>query len=195
MFLPSNLKSQADDEAAEAERKKAYDRIEKWCLDIIPEDIRNQVQMSVQEIVCGDVDCSPIDTAIAILFDSGGRGMLGLPMEAKDVTKQVLLELFPYDDVLVKWANGQDADWPPLDDDLDDMEAQLPALRFNVGQKVECRIGPDEVTGWAPGTITQLWYREQDWAEGSFAPYKVTLDTGMDIFAPGDVEMVIRARK
>jgi hypothetical protein len=102
-----------------------------------------------------------------------------------------LEENFPYGEVLEKWFLGQEADWPPLDD----MDAHLPELRFEVGQKVECRIGPDEVTGWAKGVVKQLWYREQGWADGSFAPYKVSLEDGRLIFAPGDVDMVIRAQK
>ena len=69
MFLPDNMKNKTAESAAEAERKKAYGRIEKWCLELIPEDIRNQVQISAQEVVCGDPACAPIDTAVAILFD------------------------------------------------------------------------------------------------------------------------------
>ena len=120
---------------------------------------------------------------------SGGKGMLGLPMEAYEVSREILEENFPYGQVLEKWSRGEEADWPPLEDDMLD---ELPSLRFGVGTMVECRIGPDEVTGWAKGTVKQLWYREQGWAEGSFAPYKVQLDDGREIFAPGDVEMVIR---
>jgi hypothetical protein len=118
--------------------------------------------------------------------------MLGLPMEAHEVTRQILNESFPYEDILHRWANGEDAEWPPLEDDLAN---QLPELRFNLGAKVECRIGPDEITGWAKGTVIQLWYREESWAEGSFAPYKILLDDGREIFAPGDVEMVVRAQR
>lgn len=129
--------------------------------------------------------------AYVIMNVSGGKGMLGLPMEAHEVTKEILEENFPYGEVLEKWSRGEEADWPPLDDMMD----ELPSLRFEVGTKVECRIGPDEVTGWAKGTVMQLWYREQGWADGSFAPYKVQLADGREIFAPGDVEMVIRLQK
>jgi len=116
---------------------------------------------------------------------------MGLPMEAREVTEEILKEDFPYTDVLEKWSRGEEADWPPMEA----MTDQLPDLRFEVGQKVECRIGPDEVTGWAKGKVMQLWYREDGWADGSFAPYKIMLDDGRDIFAPGDVDMVIRAQK
>jgi hypothetical protein len=185
------MRNTSQEEEADVRRRKAYNQIEKWALELIPKNIRDGVQLSVQEIQCGDPECAPIDTAIAILFPAGGRGMMGLPLEAHEVTKELLEENFPYQEVLEKWSRGEDADWPPLEAMMD----QLPSLRFDVGQRVECRIGPDEVTGWAKGTITQLWYREQGWAEGSFAPYKIRLDDGRDIFAPGDVDMVIRAEK
>jgi hypothetical protein len=191
MFLPKDMNDTNAEEAAEVLRKKAYAQIEEWSMELIPENIREGVQLSIQEVQCGDPDCAPIDTAIAIMFPAGGRGMLGLPMTAHEVTIEILEENFPYGEVLEKWFLGQEADWPPLDD----MDAHLPELRFEVGQKVECRIGPDEVTGWAKGVVKQLWYREQGWADGSFAPYKVSLDDGRLIFAPGDVDMVIRAQK
>lgn len=67
MFLPDNLKN--DDAAREEiERKAAYTRIEQWAMELIPESARSGVQLSVQEVQCGDPECAPIDTAVAILF-------------------------------------------------------------------------------------------------------------------------------
>lgn len=192
MFLPDSMKNQADDDAASVRRNTAYKDIERWSLELIPSQIRNAVQISVQEVQCGDPECAPIDTAIAILFDSGGRGMLGLPMEAYEVNKELLREHFPYGDVLEKWAKGEEAEWPPLDLE-DEMDDPFPALRFGVGQRVQCRVGPDEVTGWASGTIIQLWYRENSWNSGTYAPYKIRLDDGREIFAPADADPVVRA--
>ena len=190
MFLPDNMKDKAAEKKAQAERQEAYVRIEKWALELIPANIRNGVQISVQEIQCGDPECAPIDTAVSILFNAGGRGMMGLPLEAKDVTREDLESEFPTPEVLEKWSRGEEADWPPMDDNY-----ELPDLRFDIGQKVECRIGPDPITGWAKGTIIQLWYRESNWQPGSYAPYKIRLDDGRDIFAPGDIDQVIRAQK
>ena len=68
MFLPSNLKNQSEEDRAKAERKKAFVRIEKWGMDLIPEGIRTGVMVSVQEVACADPECSPIDTAVAVLF-------------------------------------------------------------------------------------------------------------------------------
>ena len=114
---------------------------------------------------------------------SGGQGFLGLPMEAKDVTKEHLIAAFPPADILEKWYRGEDAEWPPS------QEPEPVDLRFSVGAKVLCRVGPTE---WAPGTVAQLWYRESAWQPGMYAPYKIHLEDGRDIFAPQDLEQVIR---
>ena len=123
---------------------------------------------------------------------------MGLHKEATDVTKEDLTDSFPTEDVLIKWSRGEEADWPPLDDEYyeeeeEDEQSEVPHLRFEVGQAVECRVGPDPVTGWAKGEITQLWYREPGWPPNSWAPYKVTLSNGKKIFAPADLEHVVRA--
>ena len=68
MFLPENLKEKKESADAEAKRKEAYAQIEKWSMEIIPAHLRDGVVLSVQEVQCGDPDCSPIDTAIAIIF-------------------------------------------------------------------------------------------------------------------------------
>ena len=132
-----------------------------------------------------------------LLSGSGGRGMMGIPLEAKDVSKEALLECFPTEDVLNAWSRGEDAEWPPMDDyDDDNMDfTQKPQLRFSVGQRVVCRVGPDPVKGWAPGKVIQLWYREPTWPPNSLAPYKIELDDGRNIFAPGDVDQIIREYK
>ena len=138
-------------------------------------------------------------------MNSGGKGMIGIPAEAKDVEKEDLKGAFPPKEILQKWHKGEEAEWPPIDDymdDFDDMDnnfdnefaIQRPPLRFEVGQAVQCRVGPDPVTGWADGIIIQLWYRETGWPTNSWAPYKIELDDGRRIFAPGDVDQIIRAK-
>jgi len=115
-------------------------------------------------------------------------------MEAREVTPEDIKNSFPPRDILEKWQKGEDADWPPLDDDDDDPSGynRMPQLRFSLGDQVECRVGPDPIKGWAGGVVTQLWYREANWPPGSYAPYKIRLNDGRDIFAPGDLEQVIR---
>ena len=67
MFLPENVTGAAANK--EKEKKEAFKRIEEWSLKIIPEPLRKDVTVSIQEIQCGDPQCSPIDTAIAVVFD------------------------------------------------------------------------------------------------------------------------------
>jgi hypothetical protein len=119
---------------------------------------------------------------------SGGDGVLGFPMEAHEVTQEELKGKFPTKDVLEKWQKCEEADWPPFE------QTELPELRFAIGTKVFCRIGPDATKDWAPGEVVQLWYTEKNWPPGSFAPYKIKLDDGRQIFAPGDMDAVIRER-
>ena len=108
--------------------------------------------------------------------------MFSLPMEPKEVTREVLEDSFPTADVLEKWSHGEEAEWPPL--------SELPQeLRFSLGTFVLCRVGPDQ---WEAGTISQLWYRENQWPEGAYAPYQIVLDDGRAIFAPFDSDQVIR---
>ena len=65
MFLPSGIDNK---KKAEGERKTAFQKIEAWSLEIIPEAIRDQAQVSIQEVQCGDPQCAPIDTAVTVLF-------------------------------------------------------------------------------------------------------------------------------
>jgi hypothetical protein len=65
MFLPE---AQADKQRADEERKVAFRNIEAWSLELIPVAIRNDATVSVQEVQCRDPQCSPIDTAVTILY-------------------------------------------------------------------------------------------------------------------------------
>jgi enamine deaminase RidA (YjgF/YER057c/UK114 family) len=63
-----------------------------------------------------------------------------------------------------------------------------PLLRFSIGQKVECKVGPSD-EDWEVGTITQLNYKEPEWENS--APYQIKLLNRM-IFAPEDANHIIR---
>jgi hypothetical protein len=121
---------------------------------------------------------------LKLLALSGGQGMFGLPMEAKEVNLEELENFFPTDDVLEKWHNGEEAEWPPAEQFSD-----FPELRFDLGTSVLCRVG---ATDWIAGTIVQLWYREPQWPEGTLAPYKIKLIDGREIFAPADLDQIIK---
>mmetsp|Transcript_11500 Transcript_11500/g.25675 ORF Transcript_11500/g.25675 Transcript_11500/m.25675 type:complete len:181 (+) Transcript_11500:161-703(+) len=175
MFDP-NKNTQLEKQKSQA----VFRQIETWCEALIPSHIVKDCQVSVQEMACGDPQCSPVDTAVTLMFKSGGQGIFGLPMEAKDVTQKEIQDNFPTQDVLEKWHRGEEADWPPM---------EPISLRFDVGASVLCRTGPTE---WAPGKVVDLWYREQGWPPGSFAPYKILLNDGRNIYAPADMDQVIR---
>ena len=61
-------------------------------------------------------------------------------------------------------------------------------LRFQTGDRVEC----NSESGWSPGVIVQLAYREPEFGVGFLAPYQVSLDNGRLIFCPSDDDMCIR---
>ena len=63
MFLPGQSTKQR-----ESIKKEAFKRIEQWCEALLPENVRPDCMVSVQEIQCGDPQCAPIDTAITLIF-------------------------------------------------------------------------------------------------------------------------------
>ena len=67
---------------------------------------------------------STFDTALSCTLSSGEDGIISFPMEAHEVTKEGLKEKFPNSKVLELWYNGEDAEWPPLDDKP--LQPQLP---------------------------------------------------------------------
>ena len=63
-------------------------------------------------------------------------------------------------------------------------------LRFNIGTRVECYC----MSQWLEGTVVKQWYKEPTWpAEKPPVPYQVNLDAGPFIFAPQDIDLVIRS--
>jgi len=84
--------------------------------------------------------------------------------------------MFPDEATLSKWRSGKSARWPP--------PPELSPARFSVGDRVECKIGPHPVKGWAAGRVAKVHYREPNWPEGMIAPYQVILHDGRLIFAP-----------
>merc|ERR1712127_274902 len=63
------------------------------------------------------------------------------------------------------------------------------ALRFNIGDRVQCNTSD----GWSDGTVVDWYYQETDWLPENVAPYQVELDKEKRlIFAPSDDNRVIR---
>ena len=68
---------------------------------------------------------------------------------------------------------------------------RLAALRFGVGDAVECNLGHGE---WVSGVVVNRMYRDDAVPPGELAPYQVRLDlSGELIFAPQDDDEVVRA--
>merc|ERR1711871_606289 len=64
--------------------------------------------------------------------------------------------------------------------------AKLAALRFKVGQEVECNTA----NGWAAGKVVQLMFRGDYMDPGMVAPYQVQLTDGTLIYAPMDSDQL-----
>lgn len=60
-------------------------------------------------------------------------------------------------------------------------------LKYKVGDRVKCKMEQ-----WEEGTVTQLWYREELWETGFYAPYQVLIDKGSLIWIPRDSKVFIR---
>ena len=92
----------------------------------------------------------------------------------------------------------QNAVWAPADID----ECIRAALRFGVGDTVECCVNPD-LGLWVGGKVVAQFFRESKWPTGKYAPYQVLIDeffdettgktlTGALIWAPEDTDACIR---
>jgi G3E family GTPase len=68
------------------------------------------------------------------------------------------------------------------------LEKKLAALRFALGDSVECRVG----NMWLQGTVVHRLYHDKDMTPGMVAAYQVKLAIGEYIFAPADHESCIR---
>ena len=60
-------------------------------------------------------------------------------------------------------------------------ERERTALRFDVGDRVECNCGR-----WTAGTVVKLFYTQSTFPANQCAPYQIRLDDGRLIFAPAD---------
>ena len=114
--------------------------------------------------------------------------------EQRAVPYQILL-----DDEYVA-GRPQNAMWAPADVE----EIIRSAFRFELEDKVDCRISQDE---WVRCTVVGRFYREPDWEKERSAPYQVrvegvlpgcqdeqarSIEPGVLIWVPRDVEAYIR---
>jgi len=162
----------------EKQRKEAYERIKSWVLKRIPEHLKNGIAINVRERKCGDTKCSPINTAINLLFPSNGRGYFDIPVESKDITEEDLLDVFPTLAVIEAWGRGEEVDWTPIEHEehehedeeneheeheQEGHELELYEHRSQTGDRVKCLKGPDPIIGHARGVNKQLSHRKKSW--------------------------------
>ena len=79
----------------------------------------------------------------------------------------------------------------PDERSLPEEETDPLTLRFDIGQTVYCKVGPNPITDWKKGKVAKLWHRESSWPPDMVAPYKVKLGKKKYIFAPRDSDDVI----
>lgn len=184
MFVPG---SGVNKEKAAKRKREA--EITAKSYGLVPLHLQEGLLIDVKEVVCGDPSCAPVDTIFTFVWsgESLGKGMFAVPAEINDISDTDLEEYFPDEDCLTKWKAGKRVRWPPA--------PEMGPLRFNVGDRVECRIGPHPVTGWAAGRVVKLYYKEPNWPPNMVAPYQIALHDGRVIFAPADVDNVIRLRE
>eukprot|EP00595_Chromulina_sp_UTEXLB2642_P001803 CAMPEP_0196764712 /NCGR_PEP_ID=MMETSP1095-20130614/6696_1 /TAXON_ID=96789 ORGANISM="Chromulina nebulosa, Strain UTEXLB2642" /NCGR_SAMPLE_ID=MMETSP1095 /ASSEMBLY_ACC=CAM_ASM_000446 /LENGTH=203 /DNA_ID=CAMNT_0042120959 /DNA_START=319 /DNA_END=930 /DNA_ORIENTATION=+ len=164
-------------------KKRALTDVKLWAEKLVPESLKEGLIIDIREVVCGDPSCAPVDTVFTLVWENGGRGVFAVPLVIEEIQPEDVDDIFPDEDCLSKWKAGIKCDWPPK-----------PPLRFGIGERVECRIGPHPVKGWAAGRIIKLHYSESDWPPNMVAPYQIQLHDGRLIYAPADVDQVIRLR-
>ena len=105
MFNPA-----VDQKAEKAKIRKECARIRDLALELIPEAQRVGLHLNVQEIMCGDPECAPIDTVIQLTWEAPGLSKpLGIPKISAEVTKEDVTELFADPNVnLAEWQAGNE---------------------------------------------------------------------------------------
>jgi hypothetical protein len=149
MFNPNKASKEKAEKAA---KKKVLEDLKNWSLSIIPMDLQEGLIIDINEVQCGDPTCAPVDTVFTLVWAPQGKGLFAIPATAIEISQEELIEFFPDRETLENWKAGRRARWP-----------KLPDLRFKVADRVECRIGPHPVKGWAPGRIIKLYYSEPNW--------------------------------
>ena len=180
MFDPN---AQASEKALKIMRKRARTDIKNWSMLLVPEPLREGLIMDVKDVICGDPNCAPVDTVFTLVWGEGGRGVFSLPFAPEELSQEDMPDLFPDEEVLEDWKAGNRAPWP-----------RRPELRFELGARVECIVGAHPVKGWAPGRVIKQHYSEPSWPPNMVAPYQIALHDGRLIFAPQDIDEVIRLR-
>ena len=84
----------------------------------------------------------------------------------------------------------------PLEDDAPPAPGPKPTdtLTYKVGDRIRCSYGDGD---WVLGKVVALWFREEWWDTGRYAPYQVEIENadttgGRLIYVPYDRSSCIR---
>lgn len=94
MFNPGKA---AKDKAEKSAKKKAIDNLRNWSLSIIPIHLQENLIIDINEVVCGDPSCAPVDTVFTLVWSNehNGKGLFAVPSTAAEITQDDLIEFFP----------------------------------------------------------------------------------------------------
>ena len=188
----------AEEDALAKTKREATARVKGWVESRLPSEhlASRDCVVDVSEVPCGDPNCAPIDSVVRIIYREACGTVFGLPCEIHEVEEGDIESQMPPDDVIEDWYAGKPTPWPPEPEPQEPGPIPDVELRFEVGARVKCRIGPGP-DGWAAGTVVAPWYRPPSWPTGQYAPFQIQLDrTDMGsglIFAPYDQDTCIKA--
>jgi hypothetical protein len=83
------------DKALKAQKKKGLEELKAWATDLVPEDLRDGLIIDVNEVVCGDPSCAPVDTFFTLVWETSGKGVFALPAPVAEISREELIENFP----------------------------------------------------------------------------------------------------
>ena len=102
----------------QAEKKKLLDALSKRIYARIVPPFQEHLIVSCKEVICGDPNCSPVDTVVTMLWTagpgSGGRGLWGFPTTVEKIDDELLDFFIPDVDHLAQWQQGVQAFWNPM---------------------------------------------------------------------------------
>jgi G3E family GTPase len=167
---------------------------------------------SVSIIQPGDVDLDTMQEWMANLLQTKGndiyrtKGVIAIAHAEKKFVYQAVHMVFYGDYEEELWAKGEErgSKLVFIGKDLDRqaltagfaaclatpalMAKKSEALRFALGDQVECKAGGR----WRKGEVVAHMYREPDMPAGVVAPYQVKLTDGELIYAPADIDDLVR---
>lgn len=92
MFVPGKVDSKKAEKAAV---RKALADVKEWALSCIAAELHEGLLVDVNEVVCGDPTCAPVDTVFTLVWSSGGRGVFGVPLASREMTQDDVIDHMP----------------------------------------------------------------------------------------------------